>query len=104
VPQVPQGLSDLYLAPVAIGLDAQIEEFARLSADELKMRVSVGSDSLSRTRSEREVGLLEALRQGVDCHGWVLAWDPRGLRISNDDHSLVLGVPPSFRDLLDGEA
>lgn len=32
-------------------------------------------------------------------HGWTAAWHDRGLRLSHDEHELVLGIPANLRDL-----
>jgi hypothetical protein len=32
----------------------------------------------------------------VALHGWVCSWDQRGLRLTHDGHTIVLGLPPSL--------
>jgi hypothetical protein len=36
----------------------------------------------------------------IDQHAWEFSWDERGLRLTHDAHTLVLGIPPVFRDYL----
>jgi hypothetical protein len=38
----------------------------------------------------------------IDQHAWEFSWDERGLRLTHDAHTLVLGIPPVFRDYLAG--
>jgi hypothetical protein len=38
----------------------------------------------------------------IDQHAWKFSWDERGLRLTHDAHTLVLGIPPVFRDYLAG--
>lgn len=100
---VPRDLSDLYLAPVVLALDERIREFGALRADDLAKRIALESDRLDWSRDERETAILVALSHLIDRHGWTLDWVERGLQLSRGPHSLVLGVPPSLRDYVDGD-
>jgi hypothetical protein len=102
VPNMPHDISDLHLAPVVLAIDARITELAELDLESLALRVALEGDCPEWSRHDRERGLLESARHFIDCRGWVLSWDPRGIRLSHDEHSVVLGVPPTFVDYLSG--
>jgi hypothetical protein len=86
----------LYLSPVVLELDARINELAALSDEQLSLRVALESDSPDWTSEIRGDAILRTVAHLVDLHGWALAWDARGIRISHGQHSLVLGIPASF--------
>lgn len=102
--QAPHDFSDLYLVPVALMLDARIEELGKLDADQLAYEVALSSDRPDFTRRMREEALIATVRRVIQMHHWTLSWDPRGLRLSHQGHALVLGVPATFREYLDGAA
>jgi hypothetical protein len=102
--QAPHDFSDLYLAPVALMLDARLEELGKLDADQLAYEVALASDRPDFTRRMREDALIATVRRVIQMHQWTLSWDPRGLRMSHQGHTLVLGVPATFREYLDGAA
>lgn len=97
----PHDITDLYLAPVALAVDARIEELGRLDKDGLAYEVAVESDLPDLTRRFREDALIRAITHLVDRHDWVLSWDPRGVRLTHDGHSLVLGIPAVFLEYLE---
>jgi hypothetical protein len=92
----PRDISDLYLAPVALEVDARINELAALSDDKLAVQVAVESDEPDWTVEMRKDALLRAVGHLIELHGWQLEWDPRGIRLSHSARSLVLGIPESF--------
>jgi hypothetical protein len=96
----PHDVTDLYLAPVVLAVDARIQELGQLSRDELAFQVALDSDSPDNTRKMREDGLLRTVTYLVDTHHWEFSWDPRGLRMTHDEHTFVLGVPMVFIDYL----
>ena len=97
---LPHDVPDLYLAPVALAIDARIEELGRLDLDELRSAVALASDQDERTQEMRELALLDAIGHLTELHGWALSWDPRGIRLTHEAHTFVLGVPEVFRRLL----
>jgi hypothetical protein len=99
---LPHDVTDLYLAPVVLALDARVQELARLDLAELTTEVAVVANTAGWTEHMREAGLLATVRNGVECHDWTLSWDPRGLRVGHASHELVLGVPATFRAYLAG--
>jgi hypothetical protein len=44
------------------------------------------------TRPVWEAGLIRTIAHRVSRHDWELGWDPRGLRLTHDAHTVVLGV------------
>ena len=64
----PHDITDLYLAPVVLALDARIEELGRLDRDRLAYEVALESDSPDFTRSMREDGLIRTVTHLVDSH------------------------------------
>ena len=98
----PHDVTDLYLAPVVLAVDARIEELGQLDKDGLVYEVALDADSPDFTRRIRESGLIRTVTHFIDCHGWELRWDPRGLRLTHDAHTLVLGIPARFRAYIDG--
>jgi len=99
---VPHDLPDLYLAPVTLAVDAQIEELGRLDIDALTTEVGIESDMADWTRSMREDALIRTVQHLIDCHGWTFSWDTRGLRLTHGGHTFVLGIPPVFLEYLSG--
>ncbi len=102
MPTLPHDVTDLHLAPLVLALDERLEELGQLTCVELRRQVAIVSDKPDWTRELREAGLLLAVSRFIDCHGWALAWHPRGLDVSHDGHRVVLGVPAAFGDYLRG--
>jgi hypothetical protein len=98
----PHDVADLYLAPVALALDARIEDLGHLEKDQLEHKAAFLSDSQDHTSALREEALIKTITSMIDCHGWELSWDPRGLRLSHEGHTFVLGIPAGFREYLYG--
>jgi hypothetical protein len=97
----PHDIADLYLAPVTLAVDARIEELGRLDIKGLVYEVALESDSPDYTRQMREEGLIRTITHMIDTHHWAFSWDPRGLRLTHDEHTFVLGIPAVFRDYLE---
>jgi hypothetical protein len=97
----PHDATDLYLAPVMLAVDARIEELGKLDRDGLAYEVALEADSPDITRQMREEGLIRTVTHLIDRHHWEFSWDPRGLRMTHDSHTFVLGVPTVFREFLD---
>jgi hypothetical protein len=97
----PHDITDLYLAPVALAVDARIEELGHLDKDGLAYEVALETDSPDFTRQIREDALIRTVTHLIDGHDWEFSWDPRGLRLSHDAHTLVLGIPAVFLEYLE---
>ena len=96
----PHDITDLYLAPVALAVDARIEQLGRLDRERLQYEVALESDAPDFTRSMREAALIRTITHLVDVHDWAFSWDPRGLRLTHEAHTFVLGLPPVFVEYL----
>ena len=99
---MPHDITDLYLAPVVLTVDARIEELGRLDKDGLVYEVALESDSPDFTLQMRQEALIRTITHMIDSHGWEFRWDPRGLRLIHGAHTFVLGIPPVFRTYLEG--
>lgn len=99
---LPHDIPDLLLAPVLLELDAQIGMLGLLDPDALRERVARESDLADWTRELREAALLRTISYLVECHGWVLSWDTRGIRVAHGDHHVVLGAPATFVQFVSG--
>jgi len=97
----PHDMTDLYLAPVLLAVDARIEELGRLDKERLAYEVALESDTPDFTRQFREEALIRTITHLTEPHGWELSWDPRGLRLTHDARTLVLGVPAVFIQYLE---
>ena len=97
----PHDVTDLYLAPVVLAVDARIEQLGQLDKDGLAYEVAFEGDSPDFTRRIRESGLIRTVTHFIDCHGWEFSWDPSGLRLTHDAHTFVLGIPAVFHEYLE---
>lgn len=93
----PHDIPDLFLAPVVLEVDARITELSALNQEKLALHIAVESDLPDWSVDLRKDGLLRALSDIGDMHGWVLSWDERGVRVSHNVHSLVLGLPANVK-------
>src|SRR6185437_12382817 len=89
MPNLPHDVSDLYLAPVVLAIDAKLDDLATLDPHALAQRVAIESNLPDWSRDDRERAMLESIQHFVDCRGWSVTWDPRGVRLSHGDHTLV---------------
>ena len=97
----PHDVTDLYLAPVLLAVDAKIEELGKLDKDGLAYEVALESNSLDSTRQMREEALITTITHLTETHHWEFSWDPRGLRLTHDAHTFVLGIPAVFHEYLE---
>ena len=96
----PHDATDLYLAPVMLAVDARIEELGKLDKDGLDYEVALEADTPDITLQMRKDGLIRTITHLIDVHHWEFSWDPRGLRMTHDSHTFVLGVPAVFVEYL----
>ena len=99
----PHDVTDLYLAPVLLAVDARLEELGQLDKRRLAYEVALESDLPDITRQMREEALMRAITHLTDTHHWTFSWDPRGLRMTHDAHTFVLGLPAALLDFLAGD-
>lgn len=100
---VPQNVPDLFLAPVALTLNARIEELAALPIDELPHHVARESDMADWTPEMRAEALVRAVAHFIDLRGWQLDRAECGIAMSHGVHRIVLGVPDTFRRYVAGQ-
>jgi hypothetical protein len=86
---------------VVLTVDARIAELGRLDRDRLVYEVALESDLPDFTRAMREEALIRTVTHLIDSHDWKFSWDPRGLRLTHDTHTFVLGVPAMFLEYLE---
>jgi hypothetical protein len=96
----PHDVTDLYLAPVLLAVDARLEELGKLDKDRLAYEIELESDMAGLTRQMREEALIRTITHLTEIHHWTFSWDPRGLRMTHDAHTFVLGVPAVLFDYL----
>jgi hypothetical protein len=96
----PHDVSDLYLVPVLLAVDARIEELGQLDRARLAYEVALESDLPDISRQMREEALIRAITHLTDTHHWAFSWDPRGLRMTHDAHTFVLGMPAALLGFL----
>ena len=100
--QHPHDVTDLRLAPVALQVDKRLEELSALDDAQLADAISFGSNRQPRSEAERGEALAAAATHLVDLAGWRATWDPRGVRLTHDNHTLVLGVSRRLCDFVIG--
>jgi hypothetical protein len=93
----PHDPTDLMFAPVALAIDARLEELARLDRSTLEQRITLETNMITRSRDEAERAVLAEITYLIPTHGWEFAWDARGIRMSHEHHTVVLGVPDNLR-------
>ena len=76
MPARPHDITDLYLAPVALAVDARVEELGRLDKEGLAYEAALESDTPDFTRQMREEALIRTVTHLVDTHDWKFSWDP----------------------------
>jgi hypothetical protein len=96
----PHDLTDLFLAPVALAIDTEIESLERMTHDELLCYIPLVLNREPRDVDERRRDFVEAVTRHHDLHGWRASCEPRGLRLRNGEHTIVLGLPPNVRSYL----
>jgi hypothetical protein len=93
----PHNFDDIMLAPVALAIDARIEELAALTGAELDYRIALDANVDTSVPEQRRQGLLHALTTLIEMHGWEVSLCDRGAQLTNGEHSLVLGLPEAMR-------
>ena len=96
----PHDVDDLHLAPVALHLDAELEQRAERSDEDIQFEVTLATNGAPISADERRASMLATLSHRQDLHGWGLEWCDRGLRLTHEGHSLVLGIPATVRTYL----
>lgn len=97
---MPHDTRDLYLAPVSLHLDAELQKLVGMGESELLMHLTLRTGREPRSVADRRVLFLETMARGAELHGWELAVDPRGLELTHGEHRVVLGLPAGVREFL----
>jgi hypothetical protein len=97
-------MTDLRLAPVALAVDAAIEELGQLPLEKLAWKVESYRDVTDITADDRMHWLLAQIESRVEMGHWELSFDDRGIRMTHKEHTLVLGAPATFRAYVEGRA
>lgn len=93
---LPHDVHDLYLAPVALAIDARLAELATMGERELAVEIALASDSPDWTVEFRQEAILRTVAHTIELHGWTLSWDTRGIRLTHGAHTFVLGLPANL--------
>jgi hypothetical protein len=96
VTTLPHDFQDLYLAPVALAIDARLAELGALGDRELAVEIALASDHPDWTEEFRQEAVLRTIAHTVELHGWTLEWDARGIRLTHGAHTFVLGLPTNL--------
>jgi hypothetical protein len=102
----PHDITDLYLAPVVLAIDAELEALRGKGPDDILMHIALATNREPRSRDEKRRYFIEAVTKFHDLHGWTVSCHPRGLRLSHGEHQIVLGLPPAvyaYLELSDDE-
>ena len=83
-----------------LAIDARIERLGKMDKDALAYEVALASDLPDTTRQWRQEALITTITHLIDTHHWECSWDPRGLRMTHGEHTLVVGIPAVFLDYL----
>jgi hypothetical protein len=97
----PHDIADLYLAPVVLTIDAELEALRGKSYDDIVMYIALATNREPRTRADKRRYFIEAVTKFHDLHGWEIVCHPRGLMLAHGDHQLVLGLPPTVHSYLE---
>jgi hypothetical protein len=98
---LPHDTADLALAPVMLHLEHEIAFFSDLSPEEVAHRIVLETNSQPRTYDERRDALVQSLTRFIDLHGWDIAVNERGVRVSHHQNAVTIGLPKSVHAYLD---
>jgi hypothetical protein len=96
----PHNIADLYLAPVTLGIEAELDILVGKTEHDVLRYIALATNHEPRNVAERRADFIEAVTHLQEMHGWQASWDPRGLRLANDERSVVLGLPPAVSSYL----
>lgn len=94
-------VTDLFIAPVVLHIEAELESFEDLDGDQIRKRLAIETNREPRSTQARRDTMMQALTRFVDLHGWNASWTPRGLSLRHDHHAVTLGLPPAVIDYLE---
>ena len=103
----PKSATDLFLAPVAVVIDHNLQRIRDLTPKEIQAELDLELDrpeSPSADRDERQARILQAALRNVNLHEWYAAISDDGVRLCLDGGSvsLDLGLSASIMRYVDG--
>jgi hypothetical protein len=101
----PKNPTDLTLAPVAAGIDLNLQEIRDVSVDEIGGAVALALNTgPAETRDGRADQIREVAVRLVDLHGWSaeVSGDASRLHLSGGSVSLDLGLSAAIRAFIEG--
>lgn len=99
---LPRDAADLMLGPVVLAVDKRLEALGTLSQGELARELALSGLGGGTGPRIRTAALLMSLQRDTALHGWQLSIDPRGVRLTNGNHSVTLGLPANLKAYLAG--
>lgn len=104
----PKSAADLFLAPVAVEIDRNLERFRDLDPVQIAAELDLELDrpeSPTADRSEREARILQAALRNVNLHDWKAAVSSDGARVHLDGGTVTLdlGLSASIMRYVDGD-
>ena len=104
----PKSATDLFLAPVAVEIDRNLQRLRDLSPAQIAVELELELDrpeSPDADRGEREARILQAATRNVTLHDWEAAVSPDGarVRLQGGSVTLDLGLSASIMRYVDGD-
>jgi len=105
----PKSATDLFLAPVAVEIDRNLQRLRDLSPAEIATELDLELDrpeSRSAGRQERKARVLQAALRNAHLHDWdgTISDDGARLHLEGGSVSLDLGLSASIMRYVDGDA
>ena len=105
----PRSATDLFLAPVAVEIDRNLQRIRDLSPSEIAAELDLELDrpeSRSASQDERKARVLQLALRNVSLHEWNAAISDDGARVHlhGGSVSLDLGLIASIMRYVDGDA
>jgi len=105
----PKSATDLFLAPVAVEIDRNLQRLRDLSPAEIAEELDLELDrpeSRSVDREERKARVLQAALRNVNLHEWdgAISDDGARLHLEGGSVSLDLALSASITRYVDGDA
>ena len=102
----PKSAKDLSLAPVAAGIDINLQRLrARLTQDDIEFELSLELDRppTAETRDERALRVLALAIRNLDLHGWSaeITDDGAAVRLSGGSVSLDISLGAAVQRYID---
>jgi hypothetical protein len=106
MPHRPKSSKDLALAPVAVGIDGNLQRLRTRSQDgiEFELQLELDRPAFTGSREERGDRVLRLALRDVDLHGWLAEMTPDGsaVRITGGSVSLDVAVGAGATRFIDG--